>query len=576
MDALNDYYLFNNWVEYNMTEITEVDYSPSKIRQIQYWQYGMNWPVVYIIHNDKEAYVGETLDAVKRTQQHFGEPEHSKLTRIALISDQTYNKSVILDLESFLIKYMSADGKYKLQNSNAGVIDHRYFNREVYNDNFKYVWQDLRNRGIAEHSLEWIENSDLYKYSPYKALQSDQIIAIEQILQLMLEHNTTAGNNLIMVRGGAGTGKTILAVWLVKLLNEINNGKFDRDLDDIEDIRQLRHFVSTIGKLRVGFVVPMQSLRASLKNVFKSIAGLSEKMILRPEDVADSAYFDLLIVDEAHRLHQRKALSQYPPYDKANTKLALPKDATQLDWILQKSRMQILFYDESQSIRPSDIDRNTFERIANAHKCGEVELKSQLRCLGGKDPQNAGDYVRYVRDVLHEKNPEPRTMYGSYDLQFYDDANRMIKDIRDRDQQYGLARTVAGYGFEWKSQKDSTAYDLVFDGEGYKWNTVSTDWIASDNSPMEIGCIHTVQGYDLNYCGVIFGPEIYYDNTTNEIRINRKQYYDKLGFYTVESNEKLKEYIIDIYITLMTRGIRGTYIYVCDEPLREYLCRFFK
>ena len=132
---------------------------------------------------------------------------------------------------------------------------------------------------------------------------------------------------------------------------------------------------------------------------------------------------------------------------------------------------------------------------------------------------------------------------------------------------------VAGYAWEWKSKSDKSAYDIILNDKGYRWNSTSTDWINSENAVNEIGCIHTVQGYDLNIAGVIFGEDIYYDNETGMIRINPKKYYDSLG--KTKDSEKLKEYIIHIYETLMTRGINGTYVYACDPALREYLRRFF-
>ena len=115
--------------------------------------------------------------------------------------------------------------------------------------------------------------------------------------------------------------------------------------------------------------------------------------------------------------------------------------------------------------------------------------------------------------------------------------------------------------------------DIVLNGKGYQWNTTATDWINSENAINEIGCIHTVQGYDLNIAGVIFGEDIYYDKNDDTIKINPSKYFDSLG--KTRDPEKLKEYIIHIYETLMTRGIRGTYVYVCDAALREYLKKYF-
>lgn len=126
----------------------------SIISNIRDWNYGINWPIVYVYYNDKYAYVGETLDAVRRTEQHMQEASFDDFTSVCFISNKTFNKSVILDLESFLIKYMSAEGSKILTNGNAGVLDHNYFYREAYEDDFKEIWQLLINQGIVRTSIE--------------------------------------------------------------------------------------------------------------------------------------------------------------------------------------------------------------------------------------------------------------------------------------------------------------------------------------------------------------------------------------------------------------------------------------
>ncbi|WP_035764758.1 DUF2075 domain-containing protein [Butyrivibrio sp. NC2002] len=552
-----------------MITIKEFDYSSTELRAMGYWHYATNWPIVYIMHNDTDAYVGETLDGVRRTKQHLEEDSDTEYKLICMMTDKNFNKSVALDMESFLIKYMGADGKFRLHNGNAGIVDHNYFNRDIYRDEFKYTWSQLIERGLAKHTIDEIENLDLFKYSPYKSLTYEQEDALTAILKTIEDnyHRSTA-NKLIVVNGEAGTGKTILAVYLMKILKEISDGSISlyQEEDEIDRLELLNEFANRIGKLKIGFVVPMQSLRESLKNVFDSVDGLSSDMIIRPTDVVND-YYDLLVVDEAHRLHRRAYLSHYPSFDDANDKLGLDKDATELDWIIKCSRMQLIFYDKEQSVRPSDIQRPQFKKLIGDNLCKEIELTSQLRCKGGND------YIEYVKSVIYEEAGVRREGFGDYDVRIFDDPNEMIRAVRRKNDEIGLCRTVAGYGWKWKSNKDKNAYDIVFGDQGYKWNTESTDWINSKNSVNEIGCIHTVQGYDLNIAGVIFGPEIRYDKELETIVIDKSNYYDNLG-KTKDINE-LKGYIQNIYVTLMTRGIKGTYIYACDPGLRNYLKKYF-
>ena len=174
------------------------------------------WPIVYIISDakKKEAYIGETIDANARMNSHLKNSQKNRLSSVHLIASEKFNKSATLDIESNLIKYMSADGKFKLLNGNLGLANHNFFQKqELYWKIFQNIWQQLRREGLTEHSLEHIDNSDLFKYSPYKSLTKDQINSLLSIFNSLLDNNL----NNIIVEGGAGTGKTILAIFIFKL-----------------------------------------------------------------------------------------------------------------------------------------------------------------------------------------------------------------------------------------------------------------------------------------------------------------------------------------------------------------------
>ena len=150
----------------------------------------------------------------------------------------------------------------------------------------------------------------------------------------------------------------------------------------------------------------------------------------------------------------------------------------------------------------------------------------------------------------------------------------MVSAIKHKDKEHGLCRVVAGYSWKWVSKVDKSLKDININGTKLQWNTVNEDWVNSKNSIDEVGCIHTIQGYDLNYAGVIFGEEIKYD-PNNGISIDKSKYYDLQGKTALKTEDSLKEYILNIYTTLMTRGIKGTYVYVCDKGLRDYLKQYF-
>jgi hypothetical protein len=127
-----------------------------------------------------------------------------------------------------------------------------------------------------------------------------------------------------------------------------------------------------------------------------------------------------------------------------------------------------------------------------------------------------------------------------------------------------------GTNEEFSKSKDDS-FDIEIDDIKLVWNSTTQDWVNSKNAINEVGCIHTVQGYDLNYVGVIIGPELSYDKINNKLIIDSKKYMDMNGGRSIESPEELERYIINIYKTLLTRGILGTYIYAVDKDLAKYL-----
>ncbi len=133
----------------------------------------LSWPVVYFLQNDLvgEAYVGETTDMVQRMKTHLKTQRKQSLSTVSLIVSELFNKSATLDIESNLIRYIAADQKFNLQNGNLGISNHQFYQqKEVYWELFRDIWNELRTLGIARHSLDYIDNSDLFKYSPYKSL----------------------------------------------------------------------------------------------------------------------------------------------------------------------------------------------------------------------------------------------------------------------------------------------------------------------------------------------------------------------------------------------------------------------
>ena len=164
--------------------IKTFEYEEESFDEIRKYKYGSDWPVVYILRNSEEAYVGESTRVYNRCKEHYKLDERTKLKLIDIISDKDFNKSATLEIESMLIEYMSADGRYKLQNGNGGLSNHNYYDKKHYEDKFSTIWEELKNKDIVVKGLFEIRNSDLFKYSPYKALNMDQTTVVEAVIDL--------------------------------------------------------------------------------------------------------------------------------------------------------------------------------------------------------------------------------------------------------------------------------------------------------------------------------------------------------------------------------------------------------
>lgn len=543
-----------------------------------------NWPVVYTISGKNQIYIGESVNAATRMQQHLATPQRKHLERVQIILNEKFNKSACLDLESHLIRYFAADEKFEVLNGNWGISESDYFQRDEYRKDFEKLFQELHEQGWLTRSVPELVNSNLFKYSPYKALNSDQAIALTGILENLLGEVAEAQATEIVIQGDPGTGKTIVAIYLVKLLRDIALHLQD-ELSGADSV--FSEYFTQFNKdllqgFRVGLVVPQQSLRKSIQDVFAKTPGLEKSMILSPFDVGnDTQGWDLLIVDEAHRLGIRanqSSAAQNKQFTEINRRLFGEDrlDITQLDWVRIQTKNRILLIDSAQSIKPADLPMKKIEQlIETARADGKLHrLESQMRVTGGSD------YIEFVNKLLSD-NPQKASDFGDYDLRFFDSFAEMREEIRKRESEHSLSRLLAGFAWPWNSKTNKQAHDIEIEGQKLFWNRTATDWVNSKTSSEEVGSIHTIQGYDLNYAGVIIGPDLGYDSESGRITFNRDSYLDvkgrennkKLGI--VFSDEDIRQYVLNIYRVLLTRGVKGTYVYVSDPSLRSHLKKFF-
>ena len=543
-----------------------------------------NWPVVYTLQGQQKVYVGETLNASTRLRQHLDSHDKRELEAIRVVIDESFNKSVCLDLESYLIRLFSGDGAYEVLNRNVGITNAEYYRRSEYQVRFDEIFESLRAHGLFTRSISEIENSALFKLSPFKALTDDQAVAVEEILRNLFGDIATESPKLSVVEGNPGTGKTVVGIYLVKLLRDVATHDFVEPVSEDTFFSEFfsPDYVSMARSLNVGLVVPQQSLRQSIQRVFENTTGLHKHQVLSPFDVGQSdQHYDLLVVDEAHRLSQRAnqpAAALNRKFSEINMRLFGNDDFahTQLDWIIAQSKHQVLLLDPLQTVRPADLPLETTRAVSETSKDQQrwYPLTSQMRIRANED------YVGYVRRVLNNAQTD-RMEFADYDLKFFDNLADMYETLAVKEAELGLCRLVAGYAWPWVSRNDPHAFDIAIDGLSFKWNTTTKDWVTSANAFDEVGSIHTVQGYDLNYAGVIIGRDLYLDQQTRTVSVDRSNYFDSKGkennprLGLTYSDDELLAYVKNIYAVLLTRGIMGTYIYVSDEHLRNCLSRFF-
>ncbi|MGD8195253.1 hypothetical protein ACEXQB_012260 [Herbiconiux sp. P18] len=210
-----------------------------------------NWPVVYILDDDttnatrasdrskspkqeqrRKIYVGESLNVATRMRQHLASIERSRLTNLRVILDETFNKSVCLDLESFLIEMLSGDGAFEVLNRNDGIVNADYYNRAFYQDSFDAIFDRLKLDGVFTRTIPEIINSDLFKLSPFKSLTDDQAFVVEGVVKSLFDDLRRNDSSTTVIQGDPGTGKTVVAIYLLKLLADI---RASTPLDALDD-----------------------------------------------------------------------------------------------------------------------------------------------------------------------------------------------------------------------------------------------------------------------------------------------------------------------------------------------------
>lgn len=416
----------------------------------------------------------------------------------------------------------------------------------------------IRDRISQGTDLELLHKIDNSPIRPSKQLAdsagsmlkgNEEFVLIDDqktVLEMIIAATTKAQvetKQVLIIKGGPGTGKSVIAINALARLTSL--------------------------RMNARYVTPNQAPREVFKEKLKGVTGVNVSDLFSGSASYTGSsmdQFDVLIVDEAHRLKLRHQ------YSKGGT--------NQMHEIIDASRTTVFFIDEAQKVTWLDIGEIDAIRDYASEIGAEVqiaELKSQFRCSG------SDDYMVWLDHTLGvSQDDESYFSPERFDFQIFDDPNELRDQISERNAVSGKARVVAGYCWDWVSKKAPKEADLVFPEFGFQatWNLLShgQGWLIQPDSEKQIGCIHTCQGLELDYVGVIVGPDLVLRGDelgTNPLAraktdTSLKGFKKEMKEDPVRASKKADEIIRNTYRTLMSRGMKGCYVYFVDPAVAEY------
>ena len=375
-------------------------------------------------------------------------------------------------------------------------------------------------------------------------LLDEQAVCYDMCLKTMAKCKEDGKKRTIVIQGGPGTGKSVLAVnLLMEFINKSLNTCYAT-----KNSAPREAFLSLLTHSDA-------KKQVNIRQLFRSPFGLS--------NVPDNTY-DCLIVDEAHRLVKK----MYGDWNGEN----------QVKECISASLLSIFLLDEDQAVTVNDIgsiaeiSKWCRELNSTLKMPAEAKLVSQFRCNG------SDAYIQFIDDIL-QRTEESVTVdldELNFDFRIFDSAIELREALREKNAINNKSRMVAGYCYDWNVKHGRGDYDIMLpDGFKAKWNLEKDKiWAINPNSFEEVGCIHTAQGLEFDYVGVLIGKDLKYDSTSGRI-ITDKQAISKddksSGIRSCKNESIVRKLILNTYKTLLTRGQKGCYVYCEDKSLAEYI-----
>jgi len=538
------------------------------------------YPTIYIVNdqiksskkvsNKYSVYVGETNDIKRRTNEHLNidtktekfwkNIQSSQNAEMFLIGHDHFNKSLTLDIENRLMHYMSGiESVSNLSNKRTNQQDEYYTSDEL-DAIFEKIWGKLRKKKKDLFPpINVIKDSAIFKSSPFQKLTLEQFNAKDKIIAKIEEAlNRDKSGQLILVTGEAGTGKTVL---LSNLFYEL----FKSSAENSDNVI-LR------GKTETLLVNHDEQLKV-YEQISKKL-GMSDKnnptMVGKPTNFINNHSkdnkVDIVLIDEAHLLWTQGKQS----YQGKN----------QLDDLLSQAKVVVAVFDPHQILTTVEYrsDSEIQQMILDASAQNNlVELENQMRIHGNEKT------VAWIRNFIDSSKINKIPEDDEFDLQIMNSPQDLYDTIKSKskDQKNGISRLLAT--FDWKyinGKKDDNGdlWDVSVGNFSMPWNlqlhaekgNKELPWGEQPQTINEIGSTFTIQGFDLNYAGVIIGPSVKYRN--GKIIFDKTASKNKKA--TQKRNSKIdnsQDFLRNELNVLLTRGVNGLYIYAVDNELQKKL-----
>ncbi|MGC0297896.1 DUF2075 domain-containing protein [Streptococcus sp. CL6.22] len=537
-----------------------------------------DYPVVYIVNDEKKnrfsVYIGETTDIIRRTSQHLIDDikkenrddwrdfATSSTTKVFVIGHNHFNKSLTLDIENRLMLYLSSvDNVTRVQNR-RGNPQNEYYTSDELDSIFSKIWRSLNKKNQFLFPAESIvRNSAIFKSSPFHKLTTEQIKAKNEIIfKITSALSKNEFGTLILVKGEAGAGKTVL---MSSLIDDLLNS------DDTEFIRENN---------TINLVVNHDDQLSVYKEIEKKLewkSGLNLDVTMKPTQFLNALKKQdvdagIVVIDEGHLLLTAKNQA----YQGGN----------HLKDILSKSKVVVLVYDDNQIMNKSQIwvDDSFLTLQHHAKQSGNlIELNNQMRIKASEST------ISWIRNIIDKREITKLKDDKNYDIQIFNSPKELQDAIKlkDKNQHLGISRLIATYDWDYSSQSkpiDKDYWCVEIDDWSCPWNRElrrdkkdsKLSWIEQPQTINEVGSTFTVQGFDLNYAGVIIGPSVKYRNGEVKFDIYASKNKGAVQNRKLDNGE-MRNFGVDLLKNelnvLLTRGVNGLYIYAVDEELQAAL-----